>query len=1047
MSRRTRIECLTAVLLALPFLLLFLRAAGAPPPVTPAPPPVVPAPPPLQDRAPTPVSAAALLPDPPRQNDPWTPPATTLPPDFLAATKTLFRQGLADPRGGEYREITVQGETRWRGEVKPTQVHGWVLPRVPGEARTFAVCWNGAVYPLVSTGGPVDLKADVAAQVRAGPNAERTAWPMNQDISETVFSPLKACLLLRLGEGALAEKVWAAQTPPLRDGDPYLRLASDWTWALFDRIFYARMQGNDPLALTLARRLSRIRMRVEGEAAERRLSRRLSFLDPLAALLADQEGRSRAPKQAPALQAGPGTFPSKAAYIAALIVNLNQVKVTLSGRGSGANSAIGSDPAVQAVVDQGEDAVEPLIQAIATDLRLTDGVSFDDPPRTAAPIPVARAARVAVSLLLHTFSFGDGVSDDADPARTAAAVRAYWDRYKDIPPAERWYRTLADDQATPAQWQEAADEIVRPANETPLGDGAILWRPQPGVVFPLRGESLRGRSAPSVSQLMARRVLQIAASDRQRPWIGVNAHSATRMALDAARWDARASVPALRAQSARLSRPRAGGYDFAPNLAEDEAAVALARVRGGDMQALSDYVAWLMARPPTQTASVQAFEPLWRSPRDPAVAAAVARLFGGRALAPDRPDFGSLLQSPLLGMAVFRRPALAGLGDKTPLGSVTVNGHGGLIADDGVIDPLCPKTPRTIIARRCDAYALQLSHLGGMPRFEFYWPLAKRDAAVAQAADRLRRCGSRFEYQPSLEALWSKDARSAHVAGLGYLWGASDAPRALLAFPRLGRPATPADVARGTAIFSLAGPGARRVWPLPRWPLPARWVTDRRYPQIGPYQADGTQETTYQQDGLVWQAEEVRQGGKWRRFFGFVGPHDIARVPAEEIAFPEGAENEWGPLFGPFDGRVTVADGLGRYRVGDPLPVTVDLRNRSGLEQAVPTDYLRVGADGRPALRAGLRLDLLRYPASVPGAADMNQSLTQLAPIRTAVFTPSSAARRLNPTEKMTALHLDLRDWYDLSRPGTYLLTLYWDGAHPGIGPGRSSTAWFRLTP
>jgi hypothetical protein len=39
----------------------------------------------------------------------------------------------------------------------------------------------------------------------------------------------------------------------------------------------------------------------------------------------------------------------------------------------------------------------------------------------------------------------------------------------------------------------------------------------------------------------------------------------------------------------------------------------------------------------------------------------------------------------------------------------------------------------------------------------------------------------------------------------------------------------------------------------------------------------------FDREGLIWQAEEVLQEGRWRRFYGFVGNHIIAKVPAEEI--------------------------------------------------------------------------------------------------------------------------------------------------------------------
>ena len=39
----------------------------------------------------------------------------------------------------------------------------------------------------------------------------------------------------------------------------------------------------------------------------------------------------------------------------------------------------------------------------------------------------------------------------------------------------------------------------------------------------------------------------------------------------------------------------------------------------------------------------------------------------------------------------------------------------------------------------------------------------------------------------------------------------------------------------------------------------------------------------YDREGVLWQAEEVLAGGKWQRYYGFVGRHIIAKVPAEEI--------------------------------------------------------------------------------------------------------------------------------------------------------------------
>ncbi len=77
-------------------------------------------------------------------------------------------------------------------------------------------------------------------------------------LSTESLLPLKASLLLRLGEVELAQLVWEAWTAGMRPGtnddsvhlkDPYLMLAADWGWALFDRAITAHMRGDDQLAL------------------------------------------------------------------------------------------------------------------------------------------------------------------------------------------------------------------------------------------------------------------------------------------------------------------------------------------------------------------------------------------------------------------------------------------------------------------------------------------------------------------------------------------------------------------------------------------------------------------------------------------------------------------------------------------------------------------------------------------------------------------------------------------------------------------------------
>jgi hypothetical protein len=46
---------------------------------------------------------------------------------------------------------------------------------------------------------------------------------------------------------------------------------------------------------------------------------------------------------------------------------------------------------------------------------------------------------------------------------------------------------------------------------------------------------------------------------------------------------------------------------------------------------------------------------------------------------------------------------------------------------------------------------------------------------------------------------------------------------------------------------------------------------------------DSLPKESFDREGLIWQAEESLINGKWRRYYGFVGNHVVAKVPAEEI--------------------------------------------------------------------------------------------------------------------------------------------------------------------
>ena len=521
--------------------------------------------------------ASDLIPSPPQQAAAWQAPDTKLSKEFVSATATLFRQGLADPRGCEYREIEVLVggfEPPWSDTVVKTR--GWVLPDAGKQVQRFGVCWNGLVYPLVSIGKASDLRADAltAAKAAMAPALGGTGryWqPYGEDFGichawegRTVAHdsplPIKACLLLRLGEVELAEKLWNRWTSELRDElqaeqsipdndesvetikrdlkDPYLLLANGWTLSFFDRALAGHIRGDDRLALVSAETLGSVWPAVEAEATNRgfaqpspeKIEQGMTYflLDTYKAceLLADQRRRAKDRRQGtgPPLLSGDyfdtessavlgfsvalgmelGRYPDKARRLDLLIRELEETTPDIS-------------PAVLAT-SEGEDAVEPLLKCLESDVRLTRCSRREE----RYPLPVYLFAEQALGDVLqmpfHALTLDERKSELEESKRRQvqySKIRAYWTRYKGVPTAERWYRILADDHAEPEQWLAAARLILQPASipvnrqTADMDSDYIHWRVKDKHKH--HGDVLRNKTNPSVADLMAKRIESLSA--------------------------------------------------------------------------------------------------------------------------------------------------------------------------------------------------------------------------------------------------------------------------------------------------------------------------------------------------------------------------------------------------------------------------------------------------------------------------------------------------------------------------------------------------------
>ncbi len=1024
------------------------------------------------------------MPNPPAQDRAFEMPTTTkLPQVFLTATTALFELGLADPRDCEYREVRLGTGDIWHGDGGVLKVHAWVLPIKDGEtdkSQRFAVAWNGLVYPTVDIGEKSDLTADVAAACKADEDF-RADWKRDNPgrgefyrfrnanseastLRERELLPIRACLLLRLGETELAERVWSDWTAGMQQNtnddsihlnDPYMMLAGDWLWARFDRALTAHMRGDDRLALFDARKLSALEEPATSIAQKRGFDKsrygKFDFLSPLPKLLADQE-RRRAEKPRVHVQLPDGkNFPKRAERIAALIADLDEVGARQWGQPGGV--ALGGNSIVQALIREGDAAVEPLLQCLEKDDRLTRSVHFHrDFFTSRSLIGVHEAAYDALSGIMQESFFvpestGDDLSSRESDHRTALvrAIRADWKKYGRLPQEERWFKMLSDDSEHPERWIEAVENIVqRVDNEfTPssIYGGARVdateYEIGKGPAF--RGEALRKKHNPSVADLMAKRLRAIAGGgDDQYSRL---LRSSMSLAEALAIWDGKSHLADLRNYADALRARFRESKETAPYLIRPIVELCLRQVELGDDGAKDEYAKWVVTvtREQAQFDTERLFEPMWRFADRPAVAKAAEQMFT-REGSPWNPMVSTSdanrrrdhETSPLLGLPVYRNQILRLFDDKSKAGDWDSVSSRFEIDED---DPLKPRQGVMVEYRKCDETASELSFVAGFPRIELYWPLANRDQAVRKSADILHRYGDRLK--------WNPDRPGFRQFG-----------RPIMTFSRLGGPASVDDVAKGLAIFALDG--ERRQWAMPEYPLSVRWEALRTSPVTSRTYNSTTGVTTatksWRNEGFVWQAEEARVDGKWVRWFGFVGPGYLGKAPAAEIELIPNDSWLWSRLSKGVLWRLDLSDRkhlaekipLADVKAGRPVSVKLRVMNVLGVDQQVADKWYRA-ADG--SFVEGVTLHMQRANEHVEeDGLDSDKSWDNVISRRGIErFVPENSGKNLRSSEEITPIEINLRTLFSLEKPGYYRVWMSQEKAPDVKDVPATRFTWFEI--
>jgi hypothetical protein len=211
---------------------------------------------------------------------------------------------------------------------------------------------------------------------------------------------------------------------------------------------------------------------------------------------------------------------------------------------------------------------------------------------------------------------------------------------------------------------------------------------------------------------------------------------------------------------------------------------------------------------------------------------------------------------------------------------------------------------------------------------------------------------------------------------------------------------------------------------LPQFPMQARWTANRDIPQEVEFFDEQAKkrkkEIRYEQDGQIFQAEEVLENGQWKRYYGFAGIHQLARVPAAEIEFPP----DWHPrveLPNGWDAGLLVPGADDEewlhLPLNKPVPIKLMVLNRTGLDMAAPLSdsHLRLQLQYSPA-------KISRQGMLVPTAGKESDWVE--VGIKTGARLPQPNKDILPPAEEIKSESFDLGNHFDLSRPGFYRLHL-----------------------
>jgi hypothetical protein len=573
---------------------------------------------------------------PPMQTNAWrlSMTSTNLPPHLESVINLLFQNGMADPRGCDYREVEVVVANFWSASGTTNKTRGWILPPLNDTRARYAVGWNGLIYQVISIGNPANAEEDARALVhsmhRPAISQEiildagvQTYVDEDYALNAVWLTPTKAAMIMRFASSEVTEacaRLFASK-------DPFLTMSTSFLWGAFARAAGAHMLGDDDSAYATAVLLNKAWKACEAEARargfpipplppgpglhgigdEEKPDLYFAFLKTFPALLRDQELRHL--RKAPLVD--PTKATNKEDRIEALIGQLENVRARPLNRYFADYNFTGN-PVVQALVGEGWDAIGPLLDCYERDECLTRVVPMSHtalrPDLTI--LDVRSAAYASLESIIETQQFAPpysarNTSRGEEAARRASAqgIREYWLRHRGLSRDERLFAILKDDHGL---WLEAASIIVQPTNKPviPLVSWSYPWRLPLDFADSTRmlGESLRVKANPSITELLIKRVYDTLEGGKNSADDAGALNGAGDLAFCLAKWDAQAGLGVLKELCAfafqKLAATNYSSLCSHMDLAGQLSVMVQLRAKAGDTNALREYALWLKAVEP-----------------------------------------------------------------------------------------------------------------------------------------------------------------------------------------------------------------------------------------------------------------------------------------------------------------------------------------------------------------------------------------------------------------------------------------------------------------